>query len=101
MAAKQRKYTAQFKAKVVLEVIRGEKSPADACRSYKIHNSVLTRWKREFLDRAHQAFESGEQTNQEAGRVAELEQMVGRLTMQLEIAKKALGGSSGGNGGSW
>jgi transposase-like protein len=43
MAAKQRKYTAQFKAKVVLEVIRGEKSPADACRSYKIHNSVLTR----------------------------------------------------------
>ena len=48
MAAKQRKYTAQFKAKVVLEVIRGEKSPADACRSYKIHNSLLTRWKREF-----------------------------------------------------
>ena len=49
MAAKQRKYTAQFKAKVVLEVIRGEKSPADACRSYKIYTSVLTRWKREFL----------------------------------------------------
>src|SRR5512141_1587980 len=101
MAAKQHKYTAQFKAKVVLEVIRGEKSPADACRSYKIHNSVLTRWKREFLDRVHQAFESGEKTSQEAGRVAELEQMVGRLTMQLEIAKKALGGSSGDKGGSW
>ncbi len=95
MGAKQRKYTAQFKAKVVLEVIRGEKSPADACRNYKIHNSVLTRWKREFLDRAHQAFETGEQANQEAGRIAELEQMVGRLTMQLEIAKKALGGLSG------
>ncbi|MBD3885360.1 transposase [Phormidium tenue FACHB-886] len=45
MAANQRKYTAQFKAKVVLEVIRGEKSPADACRVYKIRNSVLTRWK--------------------------------------------------------
>ncbi len=85
MAAKQRKYTAQFKAKVVLEVIQGEKSPAEACRNYKLHNSVLTRWKREFLDRAHQAFESGEQTSQEAGRVAELEQMVGRLTMQLEL----------------
>ncbi len=52
MAANQRKYIAQFKAKVVLEVLRGEKSPADACRSYKIHNSVLTRWKREFLERA-------------------------------------------------
>lgn len=67
MAAKQRKYTTQFKAKVVLEVIRGEKSPTEACRSDKIHNSVLTRWKQEFLDRDHQAFESGEQTHPEAG----------------------------------
>jgi transposase len=89
MAAKQGKYSAQFKAKVGLEIIRGETSPADACRSYKLHNSVLTRWKRECLDRADQAFETGEQTNQEAGRIAELEQMVGRLTMPLEIAKKA------------
>jgi transposase len=69
----------------VLEVLRGEKSPADACRTYKIHNSVLTRPKREFLERAHQAFESGEQTAQEEGRIAELERMVGQLTMQLEI----------------
>ena len=51
--------------------------------------------------RAHQAFETGEQTSQQAGRIAELEQMVGRLTMQLEIAKKALGGLSGDRGGSW
>lgn len=43
MAANQRQYTAQFKAKVVLEVLQGEKSPADACRTYKLHNSVLTR----------------------------------------------------------
>jgi transposase len=70
MAATQRKSTAQFKAKVVLEVLRGEKSPADACRAYKIHNSVLTRWKREFLERADKAFESSEQTNQEEGRKA-------------------------------
>jgi hypothetical protein len=38
------------KTKVVLEVIRGEKSPADACRTYKIHNSVLTRWQRNVLE---------------------------------------------------
>jgi transposase-like protein len=69
-------------------VLRGQKSPADACRAYKIHNSVLTRWKREFLERADKAFESGEQTTQAEGRIAELERMVGQLTMQLEIAKK-------------
>lgn len=101
MAATQRKYTAQFKAKVVLEVLRGEKSPADACRAYKIHNSVLTRWKREFLERADKAFESSEQTSQEEGRIAELERMVGQLTMQLEIAKKASRILNGDKSSSW
>lgn len=69
--------------------------------AYKIHNSVLTRWKREFLERAHQAVESGEQPIQEAGRIAELERMVGQLTMQLEIAKKASRILNGDKNGSW
>lgn len=89
MAANQCKYTAQFKAKVVLEVLQGEKSPADVCRTYKLHNSVLTRWKHEFLERSHQVFEVPQQVTEEAGKVAELERMVGQLTMQLDIAKKA------------
>lgn len=101
MAANQRKYTAQFKAKVVLEVLRGEKSPADACRAYKIHVSVLTRWKHEFLERAHQAFEVPEQVAQEEGKIAELERLVGQLTMQLEIAKKASKLLNGDKSGSW
>lgn len=85
----------------MLAVIRGEKSPADACRAYKIHNSVLTRWKREFLERAHPAFENGEQMSQDEGRIAELERKVGQLTMQLEIAKKASELLSGDKKGSW
>ena len=101
MAANQRKYTAQFKAKVVLEVLQGEKSPADACRTYKLHNSVLTRWKREFLEHSHQVFEVPQQVAQEAGKVAELERMVGQLTMQLEIAKKASKLLNGGKDVNW
>lgn len=52
MAVNRRKYTAQFKAKVVLELLRGETTPADACHTYKTHVSVLTRRKRDFLERA-------------------------------------------------
>lgn len=80
MPANQRKYAAQLRAKAVLKVIRGEKSLAETCRAYKIHNSVLTRWKREFLERAHQVFEGREQTTQEEGRIAKLDRMVGQLT---------------------
>lgn len=51
--------------------------------------------------RAHQAFESGEQVSQEQGRIAELERMIGQLTMQLEIAKKASRLLTGEKNGSW
>ena len=101
MATSQRKYTAQFKARVVLEVLQGEKSPADACRTYKLYNSVLTRWKREFLERSHHVFEVPTQVGQEEGKVVELERMVGQLTMQLEIARKASKLLSGSENVSW
>jgi transposase len=89
MSNQTKKYTPQFKAKVVLEIIRGEKTQTEASRSYGIHRSVLTRWQHEFLERAAELFGDDTQGQAEAARLAELEQMVGKLTMQLEIAKKA------------
>ena len=71
-------------------MLQGEKSPADACRTYKLHNSVLTRWTREFLERSHHVFEVPQQVTQETGKVAELERMVGQLTMQQENRKKGI-----------
>ena len=89
MAKKQRTYSSEFKAKVVLEVLSGKRSPSEACRAHKVHSSVLCRWKNEFLKQAHRAFESKETTDESAERIAELERMLGRLTMELEVAKKA------------
>jgi transposase len=89
MSSNEPKYTPQFKAKVVLEIISGEKTSAEACRDYKVHRSVIARWRSEFIERAPELFQVREQGNQEEERIAELEQMVGKLTMRLEIAKKA------------
>jgi transposase-like protein len=101
MGSHQRKYTSQFKAKVVLEVLRGEKSPTEACREYKLHHSVLTRWRHEFLESAHQVFDGATQISQEEGRIAELERKIGQLTMELEIAKKASRLLNRNRDGSW
>jgi transposase len=89
MSSNEPKYSPQFKAKVILEILSGEKTSAEACREYKVHRSVVSRWRTEFLERAPELFQVPEQASQEQGRIAELEQMVGKLTMQLEIAKKA------------
>ena len=85
---KRRSFSASFKAELVLAVLTGEKSQAEVCREHQLSSQQFANWKRQFLENASQVFEKP-QTNEESDQIAELERMVGRLTMQLEIAKKA------------
>lgn len=87
----RRKYDPEFKARVVLELISGRKGLMEASREYQIKDSVLSRWKQEFLERASQVFENPQHTNGQEERIAELERLVGRLALQLDMAKKVLG----------
>jgi transposase len=84
-----RKFTAETKAKICLQVLSGTKSTAQVCREYQLSEQVVGRWKKQFLENANLVFEKESTHAQEDGRVAELERMVGRLTMELELAKKA------------
>lgn len=90
----RRKFTAEFKAKVVLELISGQKGLLQASREYQIKDSLLSRWKQEFLERAPQIFEQPQKTNPEEERIDELERMVGRMALQLDMAKKVFGNSN-------
>jgi transposase-like protein len=86
----RRQYDPDFKARVVLELISGQKGLMQASREYGIKDTVLSRWKQEFLERAGQVFEQPKAKDHNEQRIAELERMVGRLTMQLDMAKKVL-----------
>ena len=88
--SERRSFTAEFKAKLVLELISGAKSLAQASREYGIKDTVLSRWKQEFLAKAAQVFEQPKEVQEKEVKIAELEHMVGRLTMQLELSKKVL-----------
>jgi transposase-like protein len=87
--ARRRTFTPEFKARVVLEVLTGAKSMAEACREYQVRSQVLSRWKVQFLEQAPTIFERASDQSGEQERIAELERMVGRLTMELEVVKKA------------
>jgi transposase-like protein len=87
--AQRRKFTAEFKAQVVLDLVSGAKSAAELCRQHQLNPQLLARWKTEFLERAPLLFQQEAMQSQEQERIAELERVVGRLTMQLEITKKA------------
>ena len=86
---KHRKFSPEFKTQIILQLITGEKTRAELCREHKISSQQLSNWKAKFLDNASSIFEKTHQDKGEAEQIAELERMVGRLTMQLEIAKKA------------
>ena len=60
---------------------------------YWIKDSVLSRWRQEFLERAPQVFEQGKAEDSQAQRIAELERLVGRQALQLAMAKKVFGSS--------
>jgi len=85
----RRRFTADFKAQVVLELVSGAKSAAELCRDHQLNPQLLGRWKTEFLGPAPLVFQQEQACSPEHERIAELERLVGRLTMELDIAKKA------------
>lgn len=84
-----RKFSPEFKVQVVLDMLVSGKTYAQASREYKIKDSLLARWKQEFLERAPSVFDSSATHDERDQRIAELERMVGRLAMELQMLKKA------------
>jgi transposase-like protein len=87
--SKRRTFTPEFKARVVLEELSGMKDRAELCREYQLRPQVFARWRQELVERAPEIFATEPSRGDEQARIAELERMIGRLTMELEAAKKA------------
>lgn len=90
MARTRRNFSAEFKAKVVLEVLSGSKSAAEMCREYNLKPDLVSHWKNQFMTNAAQVFENGTKVDPQQARIEELERLAGKLSLELEIAKKAL-----------
>lgn len=98
---RRRTFSADFKAQVVLEVLSGSRSAAEICRQHELKPQLLSLWKSELVDHAAAVFQRDAQQDNNQARIAELERLVGRLTLELEVAKKAstlLGAASHRNG---
>ena len=88
---KRRTFTPEFKTEVVLEALRGESSQAELCRRHNLSEDQLSKWKQQFLENAVSVFApTDKHAGEDAERIAHLEHLVGRLTVALDIQKKAL-----------
>lgn len=97
----RRKFTATFKAEIVRDLLTGKRSAAELCREHQLSPSLLTLWKESALEHLQLLFQAEEERDPQQARIADLEQLVGRQALELEILKKAsrlLSGNPGGNG---
>ena len=86
---KGRNFTLKFKAKVVLEALRGETSQAELCRRHNLSEDQVSKWKQQLLENAASLFGSRDKVSEDAAeRIAYLEQLVGRLTVAADIQMK-------------
>jgi len=85
----RRKFSPEFKARLVLEVIAGATTAAEACRDHHLKPDLFSKWKTTFVAQAARVFETGPELDPAQARIAELERLVGRLSLELEVAKKA------------
>ena len=92
---KYRKFTAQQKTEIVLASLRGPKTMAELCREHDIADSLLRKWREQFLAAGAERL-SGKQEPTEADelrrQVSRLERALGRKTMEVEVAGELLRG---------
>jgi len=92
---KYRKFTAQQKSELVLASLRGPKTIAQLCREHDISETLLRRWREQFLAAGAERLQ-GRQERTEADelrrQVSRLERALGRKTMEVEVAGELLRG---------
>jgi Transposase and inactivated derivatives len=91
----KRQFTAEFKAKIVLEILREEHTVSEIAAREQISAKQLHNWKKEFLDNAERVFAQSKlerdyrhQLDEAAVREAATMAKVGQLTLEVDLLKK-------------
>ncbi len=85
-------YEPKFRARVALEAIKGQKTIAEIVKEYKLHSSVIMRWKKEVMDKLHTLFQKQDNSELEeaVAKTDELYKEIGKLKMEVDYLKKKL-----------
>lgn len=84
----RRSFSNEFKRKIIEELLSNSTTTATICRRHNIAYPVIARWKKDYADGKLDNEPTTETGYQE--KIAQLERMVGRMTMENDVLKKAL-----------
>jgi len=95
MSRKRKTYSADFKAKIVLEILEGEKTLNEIATQYELLPKNLQNWKKQFLDNASLAFDKSAVVKEYKEKIENLEKdknMMARKVGELTLEKDFLEG---------
>jgi transposase len=95
MTSKRRRYSADVKAKVALEALRGELTTAQLATKHGIHHTMVGEWKKQAMEGLTAVF-SDRSVAQEAAKSSEAEveklhAKIGQLVVERDFLAKASG----------
>ena len=86
----RRNHSADFKAKVALAAVRGERTLSELASQFDVHPNQITQWKTQLLDRAAQVFGTGTVSAEKPVDMKTLHAKIGELALENDFLEGAL-----------
>ena len=93
MKKQRRKFTKEFKLKVILEALKERSTVKELCQKYELYPTQISNWKQAFLDKAMSTMDAKDLKEVESDNQQEKEKLyakIGQLQMELDYLKKKL-----------
>jgi len=89
MSTSRRKFSAEFKTKVVLAALKETQTLSELATHYEVHPGLITNWKKQFLEKADLVFseKGGSEEEKQEAETGKLYEQIGRLQTEINFLK--------------
>lgn len=89
---RRRRFSAEFKARVALEALRGDRTIQEIASKHKVHPNQVSTWKRQAVDGLGDIFAGGPDRHRvdHEAEVHDLHAKIGQLTIERDFLAKGL-----------
>lgn len=87
----RRTYSAQLKFQIALQALSKKKATQEIAREYGINVNLITKWKNVLEEKGAAVFETKTTQNDSGKKLSELENIIGKKEIEIQLLKKYLG----------